>query len=77
MTVIFENSRGWRRQIAEVGNWTDALRAIHEFLTDHHYTAPYWRYSQNGAEIMVDVGSHSEFFYVIVPENFCLAKEIR
>lgn len=72
MKVEFSNRWGERRFIADVTNLREANVAIHAYLQDYGYTAPYWRYCMEGAEVMVDVGSHTEFFYISVPADFDL-----
>ena len=72
MKVEFSNRWGERRLIADVATFQGANRVIHAFLQDHNYTSPYWRYCLEGGELMIDVGSHTEFFYVTVPADFDL-----
>lgn len=72
MKVEFSNRWGERRLIADVATFQGANRVIHAFLQDHGYTSPYWRYCLEGGELMIDVGSHTEFFYVAVPADFDL-----
>lgn len=72
MKVEFSNRWGERRLIADVATFQGVNRAIHAFLQDHGYTSPYWRYCLEGGELMIDVGSHTEFFYVTVPADFDL-----
>lgn len=73
ITVVFENSAMERRKIAEVESIQEALAAINQFLTDHNYKPSYWRLWDENDEIAVDVGSHCEFFYCLVPDDFNLS----
>lgn len=68
-TVIFENlnKRGAQKSRV-IGFAVDELRAnkiIDKFLKEHNYKAPYIIVNQleNGDQ-RLDVGSHSEFFYI-------------
>ncbi len=64
MNVVFENSAGEKRVITKNVDMDIAMRTINVFLIDHNYKAPYYRYMQSGSDIQIDVGSHTEFFYL-------------
>ena len=72
MKVEFSNRWGDRHFIADVTNLREANVAINTFLQDHGYISPYWRYCMEGNEVMIDIGSHTEFFYISVPIDFDL-----
>lgn len=66
MFVYFENSLGQRRLIAETATTQETSSAIQSFLKDHNYTSYYSRSWKNEkGETVVDVGSHTEFFYIV------------
>jgi hypothetical protein len=66
--VWFQNSEHLERVIAEVNDWNEAWKAIHQFLADHHYTSHYQRiWKAEDGRTQVDVGSWSEFFFVNLP----------
>ena len=62
--VYFENSKGERRIIGEAFDLKAAFDLISTFLVDHDYKSYYTRLSALPNEWEIDVGSHSEFFYV-------------
>lgn len=71
MLVIFENSRYERKVIGTLYSedpFTDAMRMIEAFIFEKNpsYKIRYVRnwFSPDGQELVYDVGSHSEFFYL-------------
>lgn len=66
MRVEFENSKGERREIGEGVTMRGCFQIIRKFLDDHNFTSYYQRISEeeNGS-IWVDVGSHTEFFWIV------------
>ena len=64
MKLFFENRKGEQRQIAE-GTLTEGRKAIFAFLEEHNFKSYYQRETTlpNG-DIQIDVGSHTEFFYL-------------
>jgi hypothetical protein len=64
LKLYFKNSQGKERLIAECETAKDVSREIHKFLDDHNYRSHYSRSWGNEENIMIDVGSHSEFFIV-------------
>lgn len=73
MILYFENSRGQRRQVAETATAQEAFVKIQEFLKSHDfvsYYSRYWTNPDNPKERVVDVGSHSEFFYIYNEEGW-------
>ena len=65
--VEFENSMGHRRLISDK-NCTihEAFSYISKFLNEHSYRSSYQRliFNIDPPYAMVDVGSHTEFFYI-------------
>jgi hypothetical protein len=67
MTLIFQNSMGRERIIAECETLTEVNKAIYQFLEDHHFKSYYTRVMPDGSNpnrVMLDVGSHVEFFFI-------------
>ena len=63
--VLFENSKGQSRIIDTVENEESAFKVINDFLDDHNYKSYYQRTWKKGDKTtVVDVGSHTEFFYI-------------
>lgn len=63
-TVMFENSGGYRRNLGEATNMNETFAIIKEFLDENNYKSYYSRVANIDGELMIDVGSHTEFFYV-------------
>lgn len=68
MKVLFKNSQGQKREIAEVSDMNEAYQAIYKFCTDRNYEIPYYRGIKRDDEFKIDVGSHTEFFYIVEDE---------
>ena len=68
MKVYFENSRGVWRLIGS-GTKQDCSKAVYDFLQEKKFKSYYTQVTEvePGVERW-DVGSHSEFFYLIDPE---------
>ena len=76
LNVMFENSKGQKRIIGTVENeesafkiindfLDEAFKVINDFLTDHNYKSYYQRtWKKDDKTTVVDVGSHTEFFYI-------------
>lgn len=63
--VEFENTYGERREIGSAAIKPKANKIIQKFLNSHKYKAPYWRIISLEDNIeQIDVGSHTEFFYI-------------
>ena len=73
MKVYFENSCGNIRLLSDVNNKEGAMNVIRNFLDDHNfksYYQRYWTVPVDGVLMTcVDVGSHTEFFYIEPPIN--------
>lgn len=66
MTIFFKNSNGDRRTIGEALSFSDATKIVSDFLKEHNYKSYYQRYwyLEDTRELMIDVGSHTEFFII-------------
>ena len=65
LNVLFENSKGQSRTIGTVENEKSAFKVINDFLDDHNYKSYYQRtWKKDDNTTVVDVGSHTEFFYI-------------
>lgn len=62
--LYFLNSAGERRVLAEVADEKEMWKELFKFLEDHDYKSYYQRLCGAGDEMMIDVGSWSEFFYI-------------
>lgn len=64
MKLLFQNSLGEERIIVEVDSWTEACDEINKFLEEHNFTSHYKRTWFHNDRMVIDVGSHLEFFYL-------------
>lgn len=64
MKVYFENSQGKKREIGQVNSKEKAFGVINDFLLAHNFISYYTRYWEENGYLKVDVGSHTEFFYI-------------
>ena len=60
--LIFQNSRGEERVIAEPSNREEVNKEINKFLDDHNFKSYYTRVWEADGRLVFDVGSHTEFF---------------
>ena len=68
MKLYFENCQGKRRLIGEPETRSAADEMIHAFCKERNFHIYYIRnWIQNG-ELVYDVGSWTEFFYLIGPD---------
>lgn len=66
MKLYFENSRGERRPIAAPITEENAMEFIHAFCEERNFKIYYTRTWVNSkGEKVYDVGSWSEFFYLV------------
>ena len=64
--VIFENSKKQEREIGAAVDMNGAYKVIDKFLDEHNYKSYYKNiYEIKKGKTRVDVGSWSEFFYII------------
>lgn len=69
MKLIFENSYGEERVIAEVHSEEEVYKEINKFCDEHNFKSYYTRtWMRNNNEKVFDVGSHSEFFICRIKE---------
>ena len=73
MKLIFQNSRGEERVIAEPQNKKEAVKEINKFLDDHNYKSYYQNVCGCENGVRIDFGSWSEFLYIegITFEEYC------
>ena len=64
MKLIFQNSRGKERVIAEPSSKEEVVKEIDKFLDEHNFKSYYTRICEENGRLELDVGSHTEFFYV-------------
>lgn len=64
MKLIFKNSKGEERIIAEVKNEKEAFKEMDKFCEERNFTIYYVRSWMSGNRKKYDVGSHTEFFYL-------------
>lgn len=68
--VIFENSRKEEREIGTAIDMNGAYKIIDKFLAEHNFKSYYKRfYEIEKGKTRVDVGSWSEFFYILEDED--------
>ena len=63
-TVYFENSYKEMREIGNTSSVEEVYNIIDKFLKDHNFKSYYKRIWNEEGITKIDVGSHSEFFYV-------------
>ena len=65
LNVMFENSKGQKRIIGTAETNDEVFKVINDFLIDHNYKSYYTRtWKKDDKTTVVDVGSHTEFFYI-------------
>ena len=67
--VIFENSRHEEREIGTSVDMEGAYKIIDKFLDEHNFKSYYKRVCEESGRTKVDVGSWSEFLYIIESED--------
>lgn len=64
--VYFVDSLGNKRLLSyDLVSDREAHKIISDFLKEKNYKAPYFREWKEENTIIVDVGSHSEFFQIV------------
>lgn len=66
-TVRFKNSAGNIRDIGEADNANEVYSIVNKFLEDRSFKSYYKRIWTVNGRTVIDVGSHTEFFYVFPP----------
>ena len=79
MYLYFENSQGKRKLLSQPKTEKDCFKQISKFLEEHDFVSYYMRtWKPYEYVTQVDVGSHTEFFYIsecpIELEGDCLIK---
>lgn len=64
MRLIFENSYGEERVIAEPQSENAAVEYIHRFCEERNFKIYYIRIWETNGRKHYDVGSHTEFFHL-------------
>lgn len=65
MRLLFQNSHGEERVIAEPTNKREVIEEINKFLDEHNYKSYYMNVCEEEKnKLWIDVGSHTEFFYI-------------
>ena len=64
MTVYFKNAQGISRVIATVDTVSAANTAIKQFIDVRDYISYYWRWWEKDGRTYIDVGSHTELFWI-------------
>lgn len=64
MKLIFKNSYGKEKVIAEPTNKEEILKEINNFLDDHNFKSYYTRIWEEDGRLAFDVGIYTESFYV-------------
>lgn len=64
MRLLFKNSYGKERVIAEVKDIDECFKEINKFLDEHNFKSYYTRVREEDGRLEFDVGSHTEFFYL-------------
>ena len=62
MKLLFQNSIGEERVIAEVDSFCDACKEVNKFLDEHNFKSYYTKFHEKNNRVIMDVGSWSEFF---------------
>lgn len=64
MKLIFQNSEGKERVIAEVDSFEDACDEMDKFMEERNFKSYYKRIWEKNGRLIVDAGSWSEYFIV-------------
>lgn len=62
MKLVFQNSMGNERKIADVEDKDEAMRKIKKFCLERDFKIMYTRCWEKDGVTTFDVGSHTEFF---------------
>lgn len=64
MRLIFQNRHGKERVIAEPSTKEECFQEINKFLDEHNFKSYYTRVWEENGRLQLDVGSHTEFFFI-------------
>lgn len=68
--IFFENSQGIEREIGKSETEELGFNIISAFLKEHNYKSYYYNcHYMEDKGLWVDVGSHTEFFYIRKEKN--------
>ena len=69
MKILFENSQGKTREIADAATMEEVYKIINEFCEERNFYIHYTRCWSEDDVIAVDVGLHTEFFHIVEGMN--------
>lgn len=69
MKLLFQNSQGEERVIANVDSFSEACEEIDKFIDERNFKSHYKRVWEQDGRLKFDVGSWTEFFFL---EDCCL-----
>lgn len=64
MKLLFQNSQGKERIVAEVDSFKEACEEMDKFMEERNFESYYKRVWEHDGRLKVDCGSWSEFFFV-------------
>ena len=77
ITVFFGNKYGTKREIARCKIMDDASKVITQFLNNHKFHSYYCIVNETeDGDLLIDVSSHSEFFWKITIKDFKIIVEM-
>ena len=77
MELYFKDCQGVERLIAECDTVSAVHKEIKKFLDEHEYVSHYSRSWGSEENIIIDVGSHSEFFVIKGISHIDYIKELQ
>lgn len=69
MEWLLFSGRSGPQLLAQSEKREDLYKEIKKFIKDHNFKSYYWRLCRNDKCVWIDVGSHSEFFYIFDSED--------
>ena len=64
MKLLFQNSQGKERVIAEIDSFEEACSEMDKFMEERSFNSYYKRLWDRDGRMIVDVGSWTEFFII-------------
>lgn len=64
MKLLFQNSNGSERIIADVNSFEEANEEMDKFMEERNFKSYYKRLWDEDGRLKIDVGSWSEFFFI-------------
>jgi len=74
--VTFKGYSG-ERNIGVADTYNDAMKIINKFLNEHHFKSYYSIMRVLNDKIQIDVGSHTEFFYLYCEGNLTIQEVVK